>query len=210
MRPSAWNIHKLPRGKSGSDERKAYDAAYREAHRDQIRESNRAWAKGSYVPHPHPSVVARRAGEKRYNTGKPCRFGHMSDRYTNSTRCVECVKLEDKARRPLEAQKRRESSKVWRQSAVGKSVGRKIRLKRFGVDQAWYDRKIQEQGGACAVCKNSDPGKGRKFFSIDHCHLSGRARGLLCSPCNIAIGGLKDCPLLLRAALEYLEKAHAG
>lgn len=43
-------------------------------------------------------------------------------------------------------------------------------------------------------------------MSVDHDHRSGRVRGVLCDPCNIGIGGLRDDPSLLAAAIVYLER----
>jgi len=50
-----------------------------------------------------------------------------------------------------------------------------------------------------------------KSFHIDHCHRTGRYRGLLCANCNSGIGLLGDDPERLGAAMRYLknfEMAH--
>ena len=79
----------------------------------------------------------------------------------------------------------------------------------YGIDHNEYDRLMTVQGGKCAVCATADPsGKtGRfKFFSIDHCHATGKVRGLLCNHCNRGLGLLQDSPKVLLAALGYLER----
>lgn len=58
-----------------------------------------------------------------------------------------------------------------------------------------YKHFIQE----CAICESNENLVG------DHCHESGTPRGILCKNCNLAIGNMKDNPLLLRKAAEYLE-----
>ena len=42
---------------------------------------------------------------------------------------------------------------------------------------------------------------------VDHCHDSGKVRGLLCHPCNAALGFLRDDPVIAAAATEYLRNA---
>lgn len=67
-----------------------------------------------------------------------------------------------------------------------------------------FDALLAGQNGRCAVCGTDRPnGHG---WSIDHCHATGNVRGILCSPCNIGLGHLKDDPARLRAAAAYLER----
>ena len=60
---------------------------------------------------------------------------------------------------------------------------------------------IKRQGGVCAIC-------GRDVrLGVDHCHDSGRVRGLLCRECNFGVGLFRDDRELLRRAITYLESA---
>ena len=63
---------------------------------------------------------------------------------------------------------------------------------------------LEQQDGKCAICKSEDS-KGKRF-SVDHNHKTGEVRGLLCNPCNVAIGLLKDSPEVIDSAKEYLLK----
>jgi hypothetical protein len=63
-----------------------------------------------------------------------------------------------------------------------------------------FDRMIVEQSGRCKICGQADP-----KLHIDHDHQTGKVRGLLCGPCNRALGIAKDNPALLRAMAAYLE-----
>src|SRR5574343_538867 len=56
----------------------------------------------------------------------------------------------------------------------------------------------------CDIC--GEAFASTKHRHVDHCHTTGKARGLLCSNCNHAIGKMKDDPELLRKAAAYLEK----
>lgn len=57
----------------------------------------------------------------------------------------------------------------------------------------------------CPVCKNTFSDKIRsKFAVVDHCHSTGRVRGLLCNKCNSAVGLLKDNVNVIERAALYL------
>lgn len=84
--------------------------------------------------------------------------------------------------------------KVGRCITCSQEANRKDRLARvFGVDAAWYETKLAEQGGVCAICKEANTGSSQnKFFAIDHDHATGANRGLLCFPCNGFVGKLES------------------
>lgn len=58
---------------------------------------------------------------------------------------------------------------------------------------------------SCEIC-GITPGEKDKSLALDHCHKTGHVRGLLCLPCNIAIGNLKDDVALMQKAIEYLQR----
>src|SRR3990167_9403318 len=80
------------------------------------------------------------------------------------------------------------------------------RLKRtFGIGLAEYYEILKKQGNGCAICGTKKPSKGRIMLSVDHDHVSGRIRGVLCSQCNAALGLFRDRILFLQRAIKYLE-----
>jgi hypothetical protein len=83
-------------------------------------------------------------------------------------------------------------------------------LSRYGITQADYARMIVEQGNRCAVCFTTNPASKSGTWHVDHCHKSGRVRGLLCARCNIGLGQFQDDPIRLRAAAIYIEKHVEG
>lgn len=81
-------------------------------------------------------------------------------------------------------------------------------LRKFGITQAEYERMLADQGGTCALCDatpETQKAKYRTYFHVDHCHDTGRVRGLLCGEHNMLLGRFNDDPGLLRRAAEYLE-----
>lgn len=75
----------------------------------------------------------------------------------------------------------------------------------FGVLPWDYWNAVYCLGGRCAIC-GKKPWRG-KSLSVDHDHETGEVRGLLCSPCNLALGLMRDNPMALRKAAVYLEDA---
>lgn len=81
------------------------------------------------------------------------------------------------------------------------------RARKYGMDRAAFDDLLAGQGGACALCASTQKGFNSGVgLHIDHCHETGRVRGLLCGDCNTALGRFGDNPALLRRAAEYLER----
>ena len=74
----------------------------------------------------------------------------------------------------------------------------------YGITPEEYDALLEKQEGLCAICRTSENQAGRKYFSVDHDHITGKIRGLLCSGCNVGLGYFKDSPLFLTAAIAYL------
>lgn len=80
-------------------------------------------------------------------------------------------------------------------------LSRKLQ-REYGITLAQFRTLSAAQGGACAVC--SDVPRAR--LVIDHDHDTGVIRGLLCSPCNVALGMLRDDPQRIVALARYLER----
>ena len=74
-------------------------------------------------------------------------------------------------------------------------------LKRlYGISVVEYDALLAKQGGVCAICRKHS----KRRLCVDHCHLTGTVRGLLCDRCNLGLGYLKEDQASLVAALAYL------
>jgi hypothetical protein len=81
--------------------------------------------------------------------------------------------------------------------------------RKFGLTIAQIDAMLERQGGKCAICRTDTPG-GRGRFHVDHCHATGRVRGLLCSDCNLGLGRFKDDTELLQTAADYIAGQKQG
>jgi hypothetical protein len=72
--------------------------------------------------------------------------------------------------------------------------------RRYGISRADYDALLARQGGVCAICAKPP----EKTLCVDHCHATGKVRGLLCRQCNFGLGCLGDDQAALIASLAYL------
>lgn len=75
---------------------------------------------------------------------------------------------------------------------------------KYGIGTDEYYQMLAAQDGKCAVCKQAPRGRRRLF--VDHDHVTGAVRGLLCGGCNSGLGFFKDSAANLAAAIDYLKK----
>jgi hypothetical protein len=88
-------------------------------------------------------------------------------------------------------------------------------IREYGVDVAWYDARLAEQGGGCAICGRHSAGR---LLAVDHDHscCSGTkscgkcVRAILCDSCNRVLGLMGDSPERLEAAAAYLRGHRHG
>lgn len=104
------------------------------------------------------------------------------------------------------------AAKRWRASPRGVSKSRDtIRLRTYGVTPDEYAAMLARQNNVCAICGKPErhvhyhTGQVRQLV-VDHCHRTGRVRGLLCSLCNRAIALFDDDPNWLRKAADFLDE----
>lgn len=101
----------------------------------------------------------------------------------------------------------------YRNSEKGKvrvAVARlKSSLKYYQLTEKMYNTMLEAQNYVCAICKRPERHVVRgatKRLAVDHCHATGKVRGLLCAHCNQGIGRFDDDPSLLMAAADYVTR----
>lgn len=75
--------------------------------------------------------------------------------------------------------------------------------KKYNTSHEEYEELFTKQGGACAICGTTES---KKKLAVDHDHITGKNRGLLCVRCNIGLGHFLDDRKLLESASVYLYK----
>jgi hypothetical protein len=77
----------------------------------------------------------------------------------------------------------------------------------YGITLEQHGAMLLTQNGACAICHSTTPDN-NGGWNVDHCHITGAVRGLLCNGCNVGLGHFNDNPEALEAAAAYLRKPH--
>jgi hypothetical protein len=122
--------------------------------------------------------------------GKELRKGNISG---------YCAKHHQKSSRWLSGLPERRAKSRLRQAS-------KYLVRTYGITLEQKLALLQAQGGKCAICGQSTTnGRG---WAMDHCHTTGKLRGVLCNSCNVGIGVFSEDTGRLLAAIGYL-KEHA-
>ena len=83
--------------------------------------------------------------------------------------------------------------------------------KRYNLSWEAYLELLAEQDNKCKICSLELSTISEKHTlnaaCVDHCHTSGKVRGILCRPCNLVLGNAKDNTEVLKNAIEYLKAA---
>lgn len=75
---------------------------------------------------------------------------------------------------------------------------------RYGITVEESEKMLADQDGKCAIC-DAQLSYADQTACIDHCHATGRVRGILCQHCNRGLGAFRDDPHILRQAADYAE-----
>lgn len=76
---------------------------------------------------------------------------------------------------------------------------------RYGITLEEFESRLNQQNRRCGICLTDNPKGRRGRFVVDHCHKTGKIRGILCDSCNKGIGILGDTEEALNKALNYLK-----
>lgn len=137
---------------------------------------------------------------------KPLAAFYADPRYRDGhgSRCKDCTKTAAIKSHRDNPERTKANTKRWREK-MKDQLPEYQRRRKFGIPFGTYDRMLAEQGGACAICRAEFP-----RLLIDHCHASGKVRGLLCNNCNTGIGMFSDDPQLMQAAAQYVRQHLVG
>ena len=76
----------------------------------------------------------------------------------------------------------------------------------YGITLEIYEEMLEDQHYGCKIC-GKDKEKNGKNLAVDHCHTTGKVRGLLCDKCNRGLGFFEEDKDKMRLAMQYLDES---
>lgn len=145
-------------------------------------------------------ALALKNGDRTFQ-GTTCKRGH-TEKYTSSRCCVECKSYFTDER------------KAYKRQYNNRPGTTELRFRNslknyYDITPEYYYEMLESQQYRCKICfglfTNWERVAGTKRdTAVDHCHITGMVRGILCGDCNHAIGRLKDDPNHCANAVSYL------
>ncbi len=120
-------------------------------------------------------------------------------------RCPPCYRIRVHEKRESRLEKARASCRAWKKAYPERARAnyRRWHLRaKYGLTMTSFQQMVDAQGNVCAICQEP-------FVStpkVDHCHGTGRVRGLLCHQCNVGLGAFRDNCRSLERAIRYLTR----
>jgi hypothetical protein len=117
--------------------------------------------------------------------------------------CKECTSI--RKRKPSYQERHRNLAQARRDANYPqfRAIEIKREMRKYGITVEQYEEMAAK---GCAIC-GAKQGETKRRMPVDHCHVTGKVRAVLCMFCNTAIGKFRDDPDLCIKAAEYL-KSH--
>lgn len=152
---------------------------------------------------------SKNKGIEEFGKSVSCRYGVRS-------RCRECRSAESSRHYRDNWEDRKRANDRWRAKNKNyyeeQSRNRHL-LNTYGITSETYKKLHDAQDGLCAICKQPETKRSKNgkllALAVDHCHDTGKVRGLLCCTCNSGIGLIGDTKDRAKATVAYLEKAYS-
>lgn len=166
---------------------KEEEKKYRQAYYQKNREKQLAAEKERRQNDPEFRMAKAERSSVHYRMNKERILKRQADWYrTNNA----AIRVERAAYRAANKHKLRRDSLRWH----------------YNLTPEEWEEIFNKQGRRCAICRceKNDDKRGRNFHT-DHCHATGKVRGILCVKCNLLVGAARDSTANLRAAIRYLK-----
>jgi hypothetical protein len=145
----------------------------------------------------------------------PKSIDNFTEKNTSSPQCKLCRSVRAKEFREknkinyLFLDKKRKSKKSYKDKAEINNRNNWL-YRNYRITPDKFELMLKNQNNVCAICKNNETRINKKLnliknLSVDHCHKTGKVRGLLCNNCNTSLGRFKDSIELLESAINYLK-----
>lgn len=172
------------------------------------RKAKRAWEKREREKDPEGFRERQREAQRKYYERNAEKIRERRRKYHAEN--IEAERARGRADYERNKERRKAASQKWKLDNPDRvrEYRKDGNLRRYGLTFSEKESMLLGQGGKCACCGSPDP-RGKKGWHVDHCHVTGKVRGLLCLYCNVALGKVKDSTEHLKLLITYLEK-HSG
>lgn len=172
------------------------------------RKAKRAWDAKERAKDPERFKQRQREAQKRYNEKHKEELAERRRVHRANNLEAERARGREEYARNREA--RAEAARRWKAKNREKFLAgsRVNNLKRYGLTPETRNALFVAQGSVCAACGSPDP-KGIRGWHVDHDHVTGKVRGIVCLYCNVALGKVQDSVERLQRLIVYLEKNNA-
>jgi hypothetical protein len=137
------------------------------------------------------------------NTRENSRKWHANHRDEENAKSRAWQK-ENREKRAAYMRKWQADSRASDPEEYSRRVRRTVLKRRYGITPEDYEAMLLAQCGHCALCDRTPAQERYGHLNVDHCHATGKVRGLLCTPHNHALGKLGDSEAALLRALAYI------
>lgn len=115
---------------------------------------------------------------------------------------ASCKKCNNNSAREWQQANPEKFEEIWKRNSYGDTAILKRKARRYGLTLEELVFLFEKTNGKCEICGKAP----RKTLCVDHCHKTGKVRGLLCEICNKSLGGFYDSVETLESAIKYLKR----
>jgi|LakMenEpi03Aug12_release.lakeMendotaPanAssembly.Ray.scaffolds.fasta_scaffold355094_2 hypothetical protein len=173
--------------------------------------------KRTALPYKNPMTEEQRErareATRRWRANNPDKYKECYTKQNRKTfeKDPEAYRQKRRDYRVANFEKVRERHAAWRKENrvhINEYRRRQHYKYKYGMTIEDKEAMLAEQGGVCACCGSTEP-RAKYGWAVDHCHTTGKVRGILCHHCNVTLGKVSDSPDHLKKLIAYLEK-HCG
>lgn len=171
------------------DKSKEYARKYRVKNSELVRKRDRE----RYASDPNRRVIAYKSRDESWLKNPDRKLKSIQRLRAYRDKYPDKVKLAAKKYRDSHREERRERQREYYKTKRATDLRKDRELRKmYGITLAEYEARLNSQEGVCDICKQPERiirknGK-RMFLAVDHCHVTGKIRSLLCAVCNHHVG----------------------
>ena len=148
-----------------------------------------------------PRSEEQRQKRREYMRNRYANNPEVRQRVSETNRIHYYANLDEHRQRSSDYYRSRKTDPEFKKK-VNAGITRNRFKRLYGITSEERDAILVSQENKCAICKRFKT----KWWHIDHCHKTGKVRGILCHRCNVMIGMAREDIDVLNTAIDYLRR----